>query len=97
MGSAIHRKYFPTIGVPGSQVLLPDQLLIFIKEALHVVVEFRNEPFTDFSDEKNRKAFEQALETVRGQLGQTYDLIINGERIRTERKLRRSILPIWMR
>ncbi len=87
MGSAIHRKYFPTIGVPGSQVLLPDQLLIFIKEALHVVVEFRNEPFTDFSDEKNRKAFEQALETVRGQLGQTYDLIINGERIRTEEKI----------
>lgn len=57
-----------------------------------MVVEFRNEPFTNFFDEQNRQAFEQALETVRGQLGQEYDLIINGERIRTEEKIR-SINP----
>ena len=47
-----------------------------------MVVDFRNEPFTDFSKEENRRAFEEALETVRAQLGREYDLIIGGERIR---------------
>jgi len=57
-----------------------------------MVVDFRNEPFTDFSKEENRRAFEEALETVRAQLGREYDLIIGGERIRTEEKIR-SINP----
>ncbi len=57
-----------------------------------MVVDFRNEPFTDFSKEENRRAFEEALETVRSQLGREYDLIIGGERIKTQEKIR-SINP----
>ncbi|MDR4379247.1 aldehyde dehydrogenase family protein, partial [Bacillus amyloliquefaciens] len=43
-----------------------------------------HEPFTDFSQEENRKAFEQALAKVTESLGQTYPLVINGERIETK-------------
>ena len=48
---------------------------------------FRNEPFTDFSAPESRAAMQQALETVRGQLGQSYPLIIGGERIATEQTI----------
>lgn len=51
-----------------------------------MVVEFRNEPFTDFSKEENRRAFEEALAKVESELGREYDLIIGGERIKTEEK-----------
>jgi 1-pyrroline-5-carboxylate dehydrogenase len=54
--------------------------------------EFRNEPFTDFSVEENRKAFEAALKKVESELGKEYTLIIGGERITTDRKLK-SINP----
>jgi len=57
-----------------------------------LVVEFRNEPFTDFSKEENRRAFEEALAKVESELGREYDLIIGGERIKTEEKYR-SINP----
>ena len=43
--------------------------------------EFRNEPFTDFSNPENVKRMEEALATVKSQLGQTYPLIIGNERI----------------
>jgi 1-pyrroline-5-carboxylate dehydrogenase len=56
------------------------------------MIEFRNEPFTDFSKEENRKAFEAALAKVRSELGKEYDIIIGGERIKTERKIK-SINP----
>ncbi|MFZ5825229.1 MAG: L-glutamate gamma-semialdehyde dehydrogenase [Bacillota bacterium] len=45
------------------------------------VSEYRPEPFTNFADERNRRAFEAALETVSGQLGRSYPLIISGDRI----------------
>ncbi|MCF6095397.1 L-glutamate gamma-semialdehyde dehydrogenase, partial [Microaerobacter geothermalis] len=45
-----------------------------------------------FSKEENRKAFKEALKLVESQLGQEYDLIIGGERIKTEKK-RKSINP----
>ena len=48
--------------------------------------EFRNEPFTDFSRPENRSAMQAAVEKVRGQLGQEYDLIIGGEKVRTAEK-----------
>lgn len=54
--------------------------------------EFRNEPFTDFSVEENRKAFEAALKKVEAELGKEYTLKIGGERITTDRKLK-SINP----
>jgi 1-pyrroline-5-carboxylate dehydrogenase len=50
--------------------------------------EFRNEPFLDFSREDIARAMRQALERVSDQLGQEYDLVIGGRRIRTEGKIR---------
>jgi 1-pyrroline-5-carboxylate dehydrogenase len=49
--------------------------------------EFRNEPFTDFTNEQNAQAMLEALEKVNGQLGREYPLVIGGERITTEGKL----------
>src|SRR5918911_1306050 len=49
--------------------------------------EFRNEPFTDFNNPENVAAMEQALATVRAQFGQTYPLIIGGERITTDKTI----------
>lgn len=54
---------------------------------LTMVVEFRNEPFTDFSKEENKKAFKTALDKVRSELGKEYDIIIGGEKIKTDRKV----------
>jgi 1-pyrroline-5-carboxylate dehydrogenase len=45
--------------------------------------EFTNEPFTDFSLPEHAEAMEQALASVRQQLGETYPLVIGGERIHT--------------
>ena len=50
--------------------------------------EFRNEPFLDFSREDIARAMRQALVRVSDQLGQEYDLVIGGRRIRTEGKIR---------
>src|SRR3990167_2022812 len=44
---------------------------------------FKNEPFCDFSKEKNKKALQLALESVKKQLGETYPLIIGGKRVTT--------------
>ncbi|GAB6933752.1 L-glutamate gamma-semialdehyde dehydrogenase [Calditerricola satsumensis] len=57
-----------------------------------MVVDFKNEPYTDFSKEENRRAFEEALRKVEAELGREYDLIIGGERIKTDRKAQ-SINP----
>jgi len=57
-----------------------------------VRTEFRNEPFTRFDLPENKKAFEEALAKVGSELGREYDLIIGGERISTEKKIR-SINP----
>jgi 1-pyrroline-5-carboxylate dehydrogenase len=45
---------------------------------------FINEPLTDFSKAENRKAQEDALAQVKGELGQTYPLIIGGKKIACE-------------
>jgi 1-pyrroline-5-carboxylate dehydrogenase len=45
--------------------------------------EFRNEPFTDFSQEENARAMREALERVRSELGREYPLVIGGERVET--------------
>jgi len=57
-----------------------------------VRTEFWNEPFTRFDLPENKKAFEEALAKVGSELGREYDLIIGGERISTEKKIR-SINP----
>ncbi len=43
---------------------------------------FRNEPFTDFSTPDTKRALHEAFDRVRAELGQRYDLIIGGHRIR---------------
>jgi 1-pyrroline-5-carboxylate dehydrogenase len=49
---------------------------------------FRNEPYADFSDPRNRSAAEAALAHVRAQFGRNYDLLVAGRRVATDRKLR---------
>ncbi|QMV17302.1 L-glutamate gamma-semialdehyde dehydrogenase [Granulicella sp. 5B5] len=44
---------------------------------------FHNEPFTDFSRVENADAMKQALVEARGQLGQSYELLIGGHAVRT--------------
>ncbi len=46
-----------------------------------MLLPYRPEPLTDFSQPANRQAFEDALAKVKAQLGKTYPLIIGGERI----------------
>ncbi len=52
-----------------------------------MVLPFKHEPFTDFNDEVNKKEFEAALDKVKGELGQEYPIVINGEKIFTDDKL----------
>jgi 1-pyrroline-5-carboxylate dehydrogenase len=47
-----------------------------------MVTPFKNEPFTDFKDPKNRAAFEDALERVEAEAGKTHPIVIDGERLR---------------
>lgn len=53
---------------------------------------FRNEPFTNFGDYEKAQQMRDALRRVGDHLGQEYDLVIGGERLRTEDKIR-SINP----
>lgn len=53
---------------------------------------FVNEPFVNFKDPENARAMRDALQSVAGQLGREYGLIIGGERIKTQDKIR-SINP----
>ena len=48
-----------------------------------MLTEFRNEPFTDFAVEQSDKAMRDSLAKVKKSLGQSYPLVINGERIET--------------
>jgi 1-pyrroline-5-carboxylate dehydrogenase len=52
------------------------------------ISKFKNEPFTDFTDKKNRKAFESALEEVRTRFNKEYPLVIGGEKLFADEKLR---------
>jgi len=50
--------------------------------------EFSNEPFTDFSAPENRRAMEEALAKVKGELGREYPMWIAGEKVTTAEKLK---------
>jgi 1-pyrroline-5-carboxylate dehydrogenase len=50
--------------------------------------EFRNEPFTDFKSPENRRDMQAALDLVASRLGHEYDLIVGGNRLRTEGKIK---------
>ena len=55
--------------------------------------KFKNEPLTDFAKPANRKAMELALTKVKEQLyGKEYPIVISGEEVKTEEKLR-SVNP----
>jgi 1-pyrroline-5-carboxylate dehydrogenase len=51
------------------------------------VTPFQNEPLADFKRPENAAAMRAAIALVRGQLGREYDLVIGGERVRTEEKI----------
>ena len=50
--------------------------------------KFKNEPLTDFTEKKNRKAFQQALEEVTSRFKKEYPLRIGEDKIFTEEKLK---------
>src|SRR5438046_4305039 len=52
--------------------------------ASRAATPFKNAPFTDFTRPENRQAQMEALEKVKLELGQTYPLIIGGEKITNE-------------
>ena len=49
--------------------------------------EFRNEPFINFSKHENVEAMREALTRVGDMLGHEYELVIGGERLKTEGKI----------
>ena len=51
-----------------------------------MVVEFRNEPATDFTNQENQQAFKDALIQVQAEFGTEIPLVINGEKIFTDDK-----------
>jgi 1-pyrroline-5-carboxylate dehydrogenase len=48
-----------------------------------VLSPFTNEPFTDFTTSENKHAMQEALDTVRAELGHTYDLTLAGRGLQT--------------
>ncbi len=50
-------------------------------ESANPASPFHNEPLTDFSEPQNQRAFQQALEKVRGSFGKTWPAWIGGEQI----------------
>ncbi|UOQ44079.1 L-glutamate gamma-semialdehyde dehydrogenase [Halobacillus salinarum] len=53
-----------------------------------MVVSYKHEPFTDFSVQENRSALESELKKAESELGKEYPLIIGGERIMTDEKIK---------
>lgn len=51
------------------------------------MLPYRHEPFTDFSKEENRAAFQEALRKVKSEFGKEYPLVVGGEKITTDDKL----------
>jgi 1-pyrroline-5-carboxylate dehydrogenase len=48
---------------------------------------FTNEAFVDFTTAENERAMRDALDSVRGMLGQEYDNVVAGKRLKTEGKI----------
>jgi 1-pyrroline-5-carboxylate dehydrogenase len=57
-----------------------------LKEEI-ILIPYKHEPFTDFTNEENKNTYLSALKQVEGYLGEDYPLIIGGERITTDEKL----------
>lgn len=52
-----------------------------------MVTAYKHEPFTDFSIDRNKHEFQEALSLVQSQLGKEYPLVIGSEEIRTSDKI----------
>ncbi len=52
------------------------------------IFDYKHQPFTDFSQPKNVKKFKEGLTTVKDSLKATYPLIINGERVFTDKTVK---------
>lgn len=48
------------------------------------IAPFKNEPFTNFSNEENKQSMNMALEKVKKELGKKYPLVIGSEKLFTE-------------
>ncbi|GAA3409238.1 L-glutamate gamma-semialdehyde dehydrogenase [Paenibacillus hodogayensis] len=57
-----------------------------------MMVPFANEAFTDFKEARSNAEYETALRLVEAGLGREYPLVIGGERIMTDRRIR-SVNP----
>jgi 1-pyrroline-5-carboxylate dehydrogenase len=49
---------------------------------------FSNEPYLDFRKAENSNAMRKAIEAVRQELGREYDLVIGGDRVKTQDKIK---------
>src|SRR5699024_2127562 len=66
-----------------------NKFYIFIKKQrrIYFMIPYKHEPFTDFSLDENKEALHKGFETIKKDFGSDYPLIINGERIFTDKKL----------
>ncbi len=64
-------------------VTLPTEILPRLPQS-----KFVNEPFVDFKNPDNTRKIKEALEIVAGQLGHEYDLVIGGQRLKTDGKIK---------
>ncbi|MEY8755182.1 L-glutamate gamma-semialdehyde dehydrogenase [Peribacillus frigoritolerans] len=51
------------------------------------MISYKHEPFVDFTNKENKKAYQEALQTVEGYLGQDYPLYIGAEQVTTDEKI----------
>ncbi len=51
------------------------------------MIEFKNEPFSNFADPATKAKMAEAVALVKNELSQDYPLVINGERVFTEQKI----------
>lgn len=56
------------------------------------IYSYQTEPLTDFKNKENVKKYEDALKLVEGYLGETYPLIIDGKKVKTD-QLYASVNP----
>ncbi|MFP3434898.1 L-glutamate gamma-semialdehyde dehydrogenase, partial [Paraburkholderia sp. SIMBA_061] len=52
-----------------------------------LIAPYKNEPFDLYDTDSAKAEMQQALKKVHAEFGQTYPLIVNGERIQTLEKL----------
>ncbi len=51
------------------------------------IYSYQTEPLVDFTKEENKVKYQAGLKTARSYLGKTYDLVIDGKRVKTDKKM----------